>query len=427
MIRRRVFHLSISKSTEIYSRKSLREGQSSSFVQASEPFLKQIKSPNSNNNNSKFLSFEGEAHQMHFKKVDTTNRNKKLLLNIQKMRDSYFLQYNQQDESKNTLASSKDIMTQSSQMTPQSRNAPIQNFNSMNQHNESVFQRSPSPRVKLESQNQNTYQNFQSSMRNSNIFNQTQFSISSPYKSNETQQKFQQLSFRTRNIQNNDLNKSTELHYQSLADRKLKIIEDNVNNFSQSRRRTALKQSQHNYQKKKFLIEPTGIDMNTLKKDGFPQLIFENEAVVTKLFRNIEKDLDIKTHRLSFESFMSVVCSFRISNIEEKIERFFKLIDEDGNGFLSYDEIYNLCNRSFANIQDSPKRRQSRRLNKKEEKDDFFLKLSEYFTQYIFKSVNLNMDQEISIDGMKKIVSQNKDGADLLEMFCGEDNVKLCI
>ncbi len=51
--------------------------------------------------------------------------------------------------------------------------------------------------------------------------------------------------------------------------------------------------------------------------------------------------------------FISIVCSFRTTCIEDKIERFFKLIDEDGNGFLSYSEIYNLCERSFASYRDT--------------------------------------------------------------------------
>jgi hypothetical protein len=39
----------------------------------------------------------------------------------------------------------------------------------------------------------------------------------------------------------------------------------------------------------------------------------------------------------------------------------------------------------------------------------------------------MDKTQEISMVEMKNIVKMNKDGADLLEMFCGEDNVKLCI
>lgn len=144
--------------------------------------------------------------------------------------------------------------------------------------------------------------------------------------------------------------------------------------------------------------------------------------VVEKLFLSIQRDLDMHTHCLSFDNFINLVCSFRTNNIEEKIERFFRLIDEDGNGMLSYDEIYNLCTRSFKNYQDFDALGLTKGKN-----DEFYKKLSEYFAQYIFKCVDTALDKEISMAEMKNLVRANKDGADLLEMFCGEDNVKLCI
>jgi len=45
----------------------------------------------------------------------------------------------------------------------------------------------------------------------------------------------------------------------------------------------------------------------------------------------------------SFEKFIEVTCSFRVKSVEEKIERFFRLMDENGNGKLSFEEIAKLC------------------------------------------------------------------------------------
>lgn len=46
---------------------------------------------------------------------------------------------------------------------------------------------------------------------------------------------------------------------------------------------------------KEDIVRCNGINMDTLKSDGFPQLAFENEVVVEKLFESIEKDLDLHT------------------------------------------------------------------------------------------------------------------------------------
>ena len=69
--------------------------------------------------------------------------------------------------------------------------------------------------------------------------------------------------------------------------------------------------------------------------------------VIEKLFENIRKEMDTRTKRVTFESFLTLVKSFMTTDIDVKVNRFFQLIDEDGNGELSMEEILNLCQRSF--------------------------------------------------------------------------------
>lgn len=79
--------------------------------------------------------------------------------------------------------------------------------------------------------------------------------------------------------------------------------------------------------------------------EAFPGLRFENGLVIEKIYEKIRKELNPVSGRVDFDSFIELVCSFSSSDIDTKVERFFKLIDEDGNGELSYDEIFNLCQR----------------------------------------------------------------------------------
>ena len=69
--------------------------------------------------------------------------------------------------------------------------------------------------------------------------------------------------------------------------------------------------------------------------------------VIEKLFEHVKQNLDQQTQRIKFEPFFHLVNMFSSQEIEQKIERFFGLIDEDGNGELSWDEILNLCHKSF--------------------------------------------------------------------------------
>ena len=123
-----------------------------------------------------------------------------------------------------------------------------------------------------------------------------------------------------------------------------------------------------------------------------------------------------KTQRVTFDSFIELVNSFSTSDIDKKIDRFFNLIDEDGNGELSYDEILHLCQRSFQSMKDVETRPTD---------EEFYEELAKFFARFIFKTTNVDIDDEIKPEELKMAIENNQDGADLLEMFCGEALIQL--
>lgn len=90
---------------------------------------------------------------------------------------------------------------------------------------------------------------------------------------------------------------------------------------------------------------------------------------------------------LPFEPFVALISSFKSKSFDEKIERFFKVIDEDGNGELSYDEICNLVNRSLKGFRDMSS-----------EDSAFYDMLSDYFGRFIFDKVGVCLKKGITID-----------------------------
>jgi hypothetical protein len=54
-------------------------------------------------------------------------------------------------------------------------------------------------------------------------------------------------------------------------------------------------------------VEYGGVDLEVVKNNAFPQLMFENKAVVEKMFDYIKGDVDLHTRLLPFESFCSLV------------------------------------------------------------------------------------------------------------------------
>ena len=58
------------------------------------------------------------------------------------------------------------------------------------------------------------------------------------------------------------------------------------------------------------------------------------------------------------------------------------MADDDGNGLLSWEEIYDLCSNNLAKFIG-------------EKDSEFLAQMSEYFTKFIFKSFETDLDDEI--------------------------------
>ena len=80
------------------------------------------------------------------------------------------------------------------------------------------------------------------------------------------------------------------------------------------------------------------------------------------------------------------------------------------------DEILNLCQRSFQSMKSS---------DADPEEDKFYDELAEFFAKFIFEKTKVDIDDEITPDQLATAITADKEGAQLLEMFCGEALIKL--
>ena len=96
--------------------------------------------------------------------------------------------------------------------------------------------------------------------------------------------------------------------------------------------------------------------------------------------------------------------------LENKINLFFQTADENNDGTLSEDEIFKLC--KFC-------------LSKYLPEDQFLDNICEFYTRLIFKTVNIDIEGEISLQDIKDTILGNKnltnEDCKLLLMFCGAD------
>jgi Ca2+-binding EF-hand superfamily protein len=134
------------------------------------------------------------------------------------------------------------------------------------------------------------------------------------------------------------------------------------------------------------------------------------------MFDWVKGDVDLKTRLLPFEAFLGLVIAFNTKTVGQKIDRFFKLIDDDGNGLLSYDEILNLCKRNLCTFKE---------LDDDDDDDQFYNDLADCFAKSIFLSVGAAEDEELCAEQLRYAMTADKEKAAILEMFCGESLIDL--
>jgi hypothetical protein len=153
-----------------------------------------------------------------------------------------------------------------------------------------------------------------------------------------------------------------------------------------------------------------GIDFKTFWK-GVPQMSGEDADLAYKLFNVIN---DRKGPYLSLEEFMKGMSIIRSNNIADKIDMFFKIIDNDGNGLLSFDEVYEI---SLMSLKRTVK-------SENENSMEVIQELAEFFATLIFKLVDVDIDDEIPLPKVKEKIIGGGEEAEYLEMFCCADGFK---
>jgi Ca2+-binding EF-hand superfamily protein len=63
------------------------------------------------------------------------------------------------------------------------------------------------------------------------------------------------------------------------------------------------------------LVHAGGVDLEIVKKQAFPSLMFENKTVIERMFDFIKGEVDIHTKFLPFESFLNLVVQFNTKNV----------------------------------------------------------------------------------------------------------------
>lgn len=115
---------------------------------------------------------------------------------------------------------------------------------------------------------------------------------------------------------------------------------------------------------------------------------------------------------MKWAQYLNILNSVRAKTLQAKLDLFFKLMDNDGNGQLSHSEIKYLCSESLKKLLPNSN-------------EDFIDDLASTFTKFVFQAVGLDLNEEIDVEILKNFMVHNTQSEEvdlLLMMCCAEKN-----
>ena len=159
-------------------------------------------------------------------------------------------------------------------------------------------------------------------------------------------------------------------------------------------------------------------------------------ALSKKIFKafNNKTNLNFMSWQNYFEGMMKI----KDQNIDNKLDLFFQILDENGDGSFDYNEVYNLSMISLQRIlPDKNKNNEENNDNKSDNKsenknssekdeenkeEDVTHLLAEFLTKFVFELVGIDIDGEIPIDLLRSKMDEKNEKSEYLEFFLCADN-----
>lgn len=144
---------------------------------------------------------------------------------------------------------------------------------------------------------------------------------------------------------------------------------------------------------------------------GIPQMSVEQEGLVRKIYEALKRKNEPLLQMKEFIEGMNMIMQ---PDFEKKLDFFFKIIDTDNSGTLSYDEVKTI---SIISLKRNIVNNEEELLEYQSAIED----LADYFAINIFKVAGIGLKDEINLKVLKRCVT-DPENRRIMEMFCGSDN-----
>ena len=152
-------------------------------------------------------------------------------------------------------------------------------------------------------------------------------------------------------------------------------------------------------------------------------------ALSKKIFKAFNNKTNL--NYLPWQNYMDGMMKIKDPNIDNKLDLFFQILDENGDGSFDYNEVYNLSLISLQRVlpekqkpeNNSKESKCNKDKNKEnEEEPDITNILAEFLTKYVFQLVGIDIDGEIPIDLLRAKMDEKSEESEYLEFFLCADN-----
>jgi hypothetical protein len=184
-------------------------------------------------------------------------------------------------------------------------------------------------------------------------------------------------------------------------------------------------------------IHKKGIDFDTFYNCN-TKINQQGIALSRKIFKAFNNKTNV--NYMPWQNYMDGMMKIKDPNIDNKLDLFFQILDENGDGSFDYNEVYNLSLISLQRVlpetktkdtskeseNEKSKENEENKDNKEDKKTDEEVNitniLAEFLTKYVFQLVGIDCDGEIPIDLLREKMDERNEESEYLEFFLCADN-----
>ena len=180
-------------------------------------------------------------------------------------------------------------------------------------------------------------------------------------------------------------------------------------------------------------IHKKGIDFDTFYNCN-TKINQQGIALSRKIFKAFNNKTNV--NYMPWQNYMDGMMKIKDPNIDNKLDLFFQILDENGDGSFDYNEVYNLSLISLQRVlPENPKQKnvskesendneneKSKDSKENEEEVNITNILAEFLTKYVFQLVGIDCDGEIPIDLLREKMDERNEESEYLEFFLCADN-----